>query len=98
MGTAYWNGISVSQLIDPRELPRDIVEMAVLRVDGHGDSVPLDYATSGDVLLAPGMNGNALLKTPLPRFTWTQWKGEITAPGAIVFPSGPQAATIRRRS
>jgi len=87
MGTAYWSGISVSQLIDPSALPRDIVEMAVIGVDGHGDSFPLDYATSGDVLLALGMNGKTLnrdhgfpLRLLAPRyygFKNVKWIGEI---------------------
>ena len=63
MGTAAWSGISLSQLIDRRSLPAGIIEAAVIGVDGHGDSLGLDYAFSDEVLLALGMNGKTLNRT-----------------------------------
>lgn len=60
MGTAYWSGILLRQIIDPRQVPGDIVEVAVVGVDGHGDSYPVAYALSEHAMLAYGMNGQTL--------------------------------------
>ncbi len=87
MGTALWTGVRLEQLIERASLPRDIVEAAFLGVDGHGDSLSLDYAFSDAALLAVGMNGKTLNRThgfPLrliaPRyygFKNVKWLGEI---------------------
>lgn len=63
MGTAYWSGIFLSQLVDRAALPASIVEAAFLGIDGHGDSLTLDYAFSERALLALGMNGQTLSRT-----------------------------------
>jgi DMSO/TMAO reductase YedYZ molybdopterin-dependent catalytic subunit len=87
MGTAYWAGVRLEQLVDHRLLPGGILEVAVIGVDGHGDSLPLDFAFSGQVLFALGMNGKTLDRThgfPVrllcPRFYGfknVKWIGEI---------------------
>jgi DMSO/TMAO reductase YedYZ molybdopterin-dependent catalytic subunit len=63
MGTAAWSGVRIGQLVDRAALPTGIVEVAVIGVDGHGDSFPLDYAFSDEPLLALGMNGKTLDRT-----------------------------------
>lgn len=88
MGTAEWSGVLLNQLVDARSLPGGLVEMAVIGVDGHGDSFSLDYAFSDELLLALGMNGRTLNRThgfPLrllaPRyygFKNVKWIGEIS--------------------
>jgi DMSO/TMAO reductase YedYZ molybdopterin-dependent catalytic subunit len=60
MGTASWSGILLEQLVRRTEIPGKVVEMAVVGLDGHGDSFRLDYAFSGEPLLALGMNGETL--------------------------------------
>ncbi len=63
MGNALWAGVPLSALVDRSALPRDIVEAAVIGVDGHSDSLILDFAFSEQVLFAVGMNGKALERT-----------------------------------
>ena len=63
MGTAEWAGVALSQLIDHRVLPPEIIEAAFIGVEGHGDSVKLDYVFSDECLLALGMNGKTLSRT-----------------------------------
>jgi len=63
MGTAIWAGIPLSQLIDRRALPSDVIEAAFIGVEGHDDSLRLDYAFSDESLLALGMNGKTLSRT-----------------------------------
>lgn len=63
MGTALWTGVRLRQLIDPSSLPRGIAEVAFVGVDGHGDSLPLEFAFSDNVVLAVGMNGKSLDRT-----------------------------------
>jgi DMSO/TMAO reductase YedYZ molybdopterin-dependent catalytic subunit len=87
MGTALWTGVRLGRLVDRTSLPPEIVEVAVIGVDGHGDSYPLDYAFSRAVMLAVGMNGETLNRThgfPVrlitPRyygFKHVKWIGEI---------------------
>ncbi|HBY63328.1 MAG TPA: hypothetical protein DEH78_26190 [Solibacterales bacterium] len=87
MGTALWSGVKLSQLIDRTRLPKDVLEVAFIGVDGHGDSVPVDYAFSEEVLLAVGMNGKTLnrshgfpVRLLVPRyygFKNVKWIGEI---------------------
>lgn len=60
MGNAEWTGIAIEQLIDPREIPPQIVEAAVLGIDGHSDSFPWRYVFRPEVMLAVGMNGKTL--------------------------------------
>jgi DMSO/TMAO reductase YedYZ molybdopterin-dependent catalytic subunit len=63
MGTAQWAGIHLSQLLDRGVLPKAIIEAAFIGVDGHDDSVKLDYAYGPDTFLALGMNGKTLSRT-----------------------------------
>lgn len=87
MGNAMWSGVHLGQLADRAQLPPGIVEVAVIGVDGHGDSFPLDYAFSDETLLALGMNGKTLNRTHgfpvrllVPRyfgFKHVKWIGEI---------------------
>ncbi len=60
MGTAQWGGIHLGQLLDRSTLPREIVEVAFIGVEGHDDSLKLDYAYGEDTMLALGMNGKTL--------------------------------------
>jgi len=97
MGNAAWTGIGLRQLVSvaPRAL-----EVAFVGVDGHGDSLPVEYAMSDEVMLALGMNGNTLNRThgfPVrllaPRyygFKNIKWIGEIafvTKPYAGTWPA-----------
>ncbi len=87
MGTAQWTGIRLRQLIDPASLPAGIVEVAIVGVDGHGDSLTPQFAFSDSTLLAIGMNGKSLdrvhgfpLRLVTPRyygFKNVKWIGEI---------------------
>jgi DMSO/TMAO reductase YedYZ molybdopterin-dependent catalytic subunit len=63
MGTAQWAGIHLSQLIDRQSLPSNMIEAAFIGVEGHDDSLKLDYAFGPDALLALGMNGKTLSRT-----------------------------------
>jgi DMSO/TMAO reductase YedYZ molybdopterin-dependent catalytic subunit len=63
MGTAQWGGVHLSQLIDRRTLPSNVIEAAFIGVEGHDDSLKLDYAFGPDSLLAIGMNGKTLSRT-----------------------------------
>lgn len=63
IGTAHWTGVRLKQLIAPGAIPAGVKELAVIGVDGHGDSLPLDYAWSDGVLFALGMNGKTLDRT-----------------------------------
>ena len=87
MATAEWSGFPLRQIVDRAKLPGSIREVAFIGVDGHGDSLPLDYAFSDEVLLAVGMNGETLnrahgfpLRLLCPRyygFKNVKWIGEI---------------------
>lgn len=59
-GTASWAGIRLSQLVDRRQIPAQMIEAAFIGQDGHGDSFPLDYSFSDEPMLALGMNGKTL--------------------------------------
>ncbi len=60
MGTAVWAGVHLSQLIDRRDIPVNVIEAAFIGVEGHDDSLRLDYAYTEESLLALGMNGKTL--------------------------------------
>ncbi|MCU0226328.1 MAG: molybdopterin-dependent oxidoreductase [Bryobacterales bacterium] len=60
MGNAAWSGIQLSQLIARDRVPTNAIAVAFEGVDGHGDSLSIDYAFSDETLLALGMNGNTL--------------------------------------
>jgi hypothetical protein len=63
MGTALWSGVRLHQLVSRESIPSGVAEVAVVGVDGHGDSLPVDYAFSEHVLFALGMNGKTLDRT-----------------------------------
>jgi len=63
IGTAHWSGVRLKQLVSPNAIPSGVKELAVIGVDGHGDSLPLEYAWSEGVLFALGMNGKTLDRT-----------------------------------
>lgn len=63
MGNAAWSGIRLSQLIARDRVPPGTIAVAFEGVDGHGDSLSVDYAFSDETLLALGMNGNTLDRT-----------------------------------
>ncbi|MFN0101827.1 MAG: molybdopterin-dependent oxidoreductase [Bryobacteraceae bacterium] len=87
MGTAEWSGFLLRQIVDRSQIPDGITEVAFIGVDGHGDSLPVDYAFSDEVMLAIGMNGETLnrshgfpLRLLCPRyygFKNVKWLGEI---------------------
>ncbi len=87
MGTALWTGVRLSQILDARDLPGGVTEIAVIGVDGHGDSFSVPYLLSDGVMLALGMNGTTLNRTHgfparliVPRyygFKNVKWIGEI---------------------
>lgn len=63
MGTAEWAGIHLSQLTDRKAVPPGMIEVAFIGVEGHDDSLKIDYAYSDEVMLALGMNGKTLSRT-----------------------------------
>jgi DMSO/TMAO reductase YedYZ molybdopterin-dependent catalytic subunit len=87
MGNAYWSGFFLPQICDRAGIPSNVVEVAFIGVDGHDDSLSLDYAFSDELLFAVGMNGQTLNRThgfPLrllaPRyygFKSVKWLSEI---------------------
>jgi DMSO/TMAO reductase YedYZ molybdopterin-dependent catalytic subunit len=87
MGTAEWSGFLLSQIVDRAKIPAGIREVAFIGVDGHGDSLPIEYAFSDEVMLAVGMNGETLnrahgfpVRLLCPRyygFKNVKWMGEI---------------------
>jgi DMSO/TMAO reductase YedYZ molybdopterin-dependent catalytic subunit len=100
MGTAEWSGFLLRQIVDPVRLPPEIREVAFLGVDGHGDSLPIDYAFSGEVMLAVGMNGETLhrahgfpVRLLCPRyygFKHVKWLGEIAFRSEPYFGTWPK--------
>lgn len=60
MGNAIWAGVSLGQLVDREQVPPGTVAVVFEGVDGHGDSLSVDYAFSEETLLALGMNGQTL--------------------------------------
>jgi DMSO/TMAO reductase YedYZ molybdopterin-dependent catalytic subunit len=63
MGTAGWSGLHLPQLVERNAVPPGSVEVAIIGVDGHGDSLSLDYAFSDETLFVLGMNGKTLDRT-----------------------------------
>src|SRR5690606_9466135 len=62
MGNAVWAGVSLSQLVDRAQVPPGTVAVVFEGVDGHGDSLPVDYAFGEETFLALGMNGETLTR------------------------------------
>jgi Oxidoreductase molybdopterin binding domain len=100
MGTAAWSGVRIGQLVRASEVPPGAVEMAVIGLDGHGDSYRLDYAFSGEPLLALGMNGDTLnrnhgfpIRLLTPRyfgFKSIKWLDEIRFTSTPYFGTWPK--------
>ncbi len=100
MGTAAWSGIRLEQLVRRSEVPSKAIEMAVIGLDGHGDSVKLDYAFSGEPLFALGMNGETLnrnhgypIRMLTPRyygFKSIKWLDEIRFTSTPYFGTWPK--------
>ena len=100
MGTAQWSGVGLRQLISREELPTSVLEAAVIGVDGHGDSFPVDYAFHEEALLALGMNGKTLsrdhgypVRLLAPRyygFKNIKWIGEINFVSQPYFGTWPK--------
>ena len=100
MGTAQWSGIGIRQLIAREELPASAIEMAVIGVDGHGDSFPVEYAFQEECLLALGMNGKTLardhgypvrlLAARYYGFKNIKWMGEINFVSQPYFGTWPK--------
>lgn len=87
MGTAEWSGFALRQIVDRAKIPASVREVAFIGVDGHGDSLPVEYAFDDEVMLAVGMNGETLnrahgfpVRLLCPRyygFKNVKWMGEI---------------------
>jgi phytoene synthase len=100
MGTAAWTGIRLEQLVRAGEVPKMAVEMAVIGLDGHGDSYQIPYAFSGEPLLALGMNGETLnrnhgfpIRLLTPRyfgFKSIKWLDEIRFTSTPYFGTWPK--------
>jgi len=100
MGTAAWSGFFLSHIVDRNQLPPGTVEVAVIGVDGHGDSFPIDYAFSEEVLFALGMDGKTLdrihgfpVRLLSPRyygFKNVKWIGEIAFVSKPYFGTWPK--------
>ena len=100
MGTAAWSGIHLSQLADRAALSPGIVETAIIGVDGHGDSLRLDYAFGDETILALGMNGKTLdrvhgfpIRLLVPRyygFKNVKWISEIAFVSTPYFGTWPK--------
>ncbi len=100
MGTALWSGIRLSQLVNRASLHPATTEAAIIGVDGHGDSLTLDYAFSDNVMLALGMNGRTLnrihgfpIRLLAPRyygFKNVKWISEIAFVTAPYFGTWPK--------
>lgn len=100
MGTAEWSGFPLSQIVDRAGIPAGVVEAAFIGVDGHGDSLPIQYAFSREVLLAVGMNGETLnrahgfpVRLLCPRyygFKHVKWLGEIAFVSMPYFGTWPK--------
>lgn len=100
MSTAQWQGIHLRQILERREVPGSAVECAVIGVDGHGCSYPVEYAFDPEFLLALGMNGNTLsrdhgypVRLLAPRyygFKNIKWIGEINFVSQPYFGTWPK--------
>ncbi|HXX75758.1 MAG TPA: molybdopterin-dependent oxidoreductase [Nitrospiraceae bacterium] len=62
ISTAEWEGIPLRALLDEAGVSPDAYDVVFRAADGYSDSIRLDRAMAGDVLLAHKMNG-----VPLPQ-------------------------------
>lgn len=101
MGTAEWAGVPMSQIVPYCPGPTKAgTEVAVIGVDGHGDSFTPEYACSQEPMLAVGMNGRTLnrqhgypVRLLAPRyygFKSVKWIGEIAVLDEPYFGTWPK--------
>lgn len=62
ISNAVWRGVPLAAVLERAGLEPGAVDVVFKAADGYSDSVPLERALNGDVLLAHTMNGE-----PLPR-------------------------------
>jgi DMSO/TMAO reductase YedYZ molybdopterin-dependent catalytic subunit len=62
IGTADWEGVSLKTLLDEAGASAKAYDVVFRAADGYSDSIRLERAMAGDVLVATKMNG-----VPLPR-------------------------------
>ena len=62
ISTANWEGVPLNRLLEEAGVSATAYDIAFRAADGFSDSIPLDRAMAGDVLLAHRMNG-----VPIPQ-------------------------------
>lgn len=62
IGNALWRGVPLAAVLERAVPESNAVDVVFKAADGYSDSIPLERALTGDVLLAHTMNGE-----PLPR-------------------------------
>lgn len=62
ISTANWEGVPLNRLLEEAGVSATAYDIAFRAADGFSDSIPLDRAMAGDVLIAHRMNG-----VPLPQ-------------------------------
>ena len=60
IGTAEWEGASLQALLEEAGIDSKAVDVVFRAADGYSDSLPVERALSGDVLIAHKMNGETL--------------------------------------
>ena len=60
IGTANWEGISLKTLLDEAGVGSRTYDVVFHAADGYSDSIPIERAMAGDVLIAYKMNGETL--------------------------------------
>ena len=60
IGTAEWEGTSVKGLLEESGVDSKAFDVVFRAADGYSDSLPVDRALIGDVLIAHKMNGETL--------------------------------------
>lgn len=62
IGTAEWEGVPLKALLEEAGISSKVRDVVIRAADGYSDSISLDRAVAGDVLVAHKMNG-----VPLPQ-------------------------------
>jgi len=60
IGTAEWKGVSLKALLDEAKVESHAYDVVFRAADGYSDSITVDRAMVGDVLIAHSMNGVTL--------------------------------------
>ena len=60
IGTAEWEGVSLKTVLDEVGVDSKAYDVVLRATDGYSDSLTLERAMVGDVLIAHGMNGETL--------------------------------------